>query len=126
LIHYSAENIDIYVGDIFDLTASMLGLVNAIFDRAAMVALPAGVRRKYAAHLMNITQAAPQFVITFEYDQALMDGPPFSISKDELQQHYSSNYSLTALETREVEGGFKGQVAATETAWLLQHNNAAL
>jgi len=120
LIHYSADNIDLFVGNIFDLTAEYLGPVNAIYDRAAIVALPADTRKQYASHLLNITQAAPQLVIAYEYDQSLVDGPPFSVSGQELKQHYGATYELAALETREVEGGMKGQAASTETAWLLK------
>jgi len=120
LIHYSAENIDLFVGNIFDLTAEYVGPVNAIYDRAAIVALPADTRKKYAPHLLNITQAAPQLVIAYEYDQSVVDGPPFSVSEAELKQHYGTTYNLSALETREVEGGMKGQAASTETAWLLK------
>jgi len=120
LIHYSAENIDLFVGNIFDLTAEYFGPVNAIYDRAAIVALPADTRKQYASHLLNITQAAPQLVIAYEYDQSLVDGPPFSVSEVELKQHYGATYELAALETREVEGGMKGQAASTETAWLLK------
>jgi len=120
LMHYSAKDIDIYVGDIFELSAQTLGAVDATYDRAAIVALPADTRKQYAAHMMTITQAAPQLVIAYEYDQSLVDGPPFSVSEAELKQHYGASYSLTALETREVEGGMKGKATATETAWLLK------
>jgi thiopurine S-methyltransferase len=120
LLYYSAEDIDIYVGDIFDLTAQTLGPVDANYDRAALVALPAAVRELYVAHLMGITQAAPQLVIAYEYDQSLVEGPPFSVSEDEIRQHYGAAYTLTALETRDVKGGMKGKAASTETAWLLQ------
>ncbi|MEL6402560.1 MAG: hypothetical protein AAFR26_26305 [Cyanobacteria bacterium J06626_4] len=49
--HYSAENIDIFVGDIFQVSSEMLGSVDAIYDRAALVALPADVRDRDTAHL---------------------------------------------------------------------------
>ena len=120
LMHYSANDIDIYVGDIFDLTTQTLGKVHAIYDRAAIVALPAETRKHYAAHLMNITHSAPQLVIAYEYDQSLMNGPPFSVSEVELQRHYGASYSLAALETKEVEGAMKNKTAATETIWLLK------
>ncbi|HSH73295.1 MAG TPA: thiopurine S-methyltransferase [Methylophilaceae bacterium] len=120
LIHYSAKDIDIYVGDIFELSAQTFGVVDAIYDRAAIVALPAGIRKQYATHLLSITHAAQQLIITYEYDQSLVDGPPFSVNQAELKQHYSASYSLTALETREVEGGIKGKASSIETAWLLK------
>jgi thiopurine S-methyltransferase len=120
LMHYSAADIDIYVGDIFDLSSQTLGLLDAIYDRAALVALPDEIRKKYASHLTNITNAAPQLVITYEYNQALIDGPPFSVCEEEIKQCYGAAYSMTALETKDVEGGMKGKAASTETAWLLQ------
>ena len=66
---YSADRIDIFVGDIFKLTQALLGPVDAVFDRAALVALPAEMRAAYAPHIVEITGNAPQLLITFEYDQ---------------------------------------------------------
>ncbi|MGZ8152756.1 MAG: thiopurine S-methyltransferase [Methylococcaceae bacterium] len=120
LTRYSAKDIDILVGDIFDVSAEYLGPINAIYDRAALVALPAGVREQYTAHLMNISGVAPQLLITFEYNQLLIDGPPFSVNEDEVKQHYGAIYQLKSAESKNVAGGLKGKVAATETAWLLQ------
>lgn len=124
LMHYSAEDIDIFVGDIFDLSAQMLGRIDAIYDRAALVALPAELRKKYAAHLTSITNTAPQLLIAYEYDQALVDGPPFSISAEEVKQRYGASYTLAALESKDVEGGMKGKAAANETVWLLRKIDA--
>ncbi|MDD5581489.1 MAG: hypothetical protein PHY16_19770 [Methylobacter sp.] len=50
---------------------------HSLYDRAAFVALPAGIRKHYTSHLMNITAAAPQLLITYEYNQQFIDGPPF-------------------------------------------------
>lgn len=120
LLRYSATNIDIWVGDIFDVSAENLGPVSAIYDRAALIALPSEMRQQYASHMITITNATPQLLITLEYNQQLMDGPPFSVNADEVRQHYSATYQLTAVESKEVEGGLKGKVASTETVWLLQ------
>lgn len=120
LIHYQSENIDIVAGDIFAVSAEYLGPISAIYDRAALVALPASLRKHYTSHLMNITGAVPQLLITYEYDQSLMDGPPFSVNADEVKRHYGTSYQLKSAESNPVNGGLKGKVAATETAWLLQ------
>jgi len=120
LTHYRADSIDIFVGDIFDVSAALLGPVNAIYDRAALVALPAGMRKHYAPHLMAITGSAPQLLVTYQYNQLLIEGPPFSVSDDEVRQHYGAAYRLNAVESRDVAGGLKGKVASTETVWLLQ------
>ncbi len=120
LEHYSAACIDIFVGDIFELSNSLLGPIDAIYDRAALVALPSATRRNYAAHLMQITNKAPQLVICYEYDQSTLDGPPFSISTEEIHQHYAGSYGLTCIASTQLPGGLKGKCVATENTWLLR------
>ncbi len=120
LTRYSADDIDVYVGDIFDLTKTELGDVDAIYDRAAFVALPADMRKRYSKHVITITDGAPQLLVTFEYDQSVMNGPPFSTTNLEINQHYQDAYDLTLLTTEVVEGGLKGHCEAVENVWLLK------
>ena len=117
---YSARNIDIFVGDIFDLSAGMLGEVDAVYDRAALVAMPEHVRPRYAAHLVEITGKAPQLLVCYEYDQRLMDGPPFSVGQEEVKQHYGNSYDLKLIASIDVPGGLKGHSAVKESVWLLR------
>ena len=117
---YSAENIDIFVGDIFDLSTRMLGGVDAVYDRAALVAMPEQVRPRYATHLVEITDGAPQLLVCYEYDQRLMDGPPFSVGQEEVKQHYGDSYNPELIASIDVPGGLKGKCAARESVWLLQ------
>jgi len=121
LEHYHSHHLDIFVGDIFDITQSMLGNVDAIYDRAALVALPADMRGRYTQHLTTITNAAPQLLICFEYDQLLVDGPPFSVIADEVRRHYENHYELALLES--VPEKLKGQFDAAEATWLLRRKD---
>jgi thiopurine S-methyltransferase len=116
---FRGEKIDIFVGDIFDLTREVLGPVDAVYDRAALVALPETVRTRYTAHLKAITGLAPQLVIGYQYDQSVVDGPPFSVSPEELRRHYGEDYTLTPLARVDVPGGLKGKCPATEHVWRL-------
>ena len=118
--HYHATNIDIFVGDVFDLTRQMLGSIDAVFDRAALVALPENIRFRYTKHLTDLTDNAPQLLITFEYDQKLMEGPPFSVSSDEVSRHYQESYEISPLKSLDVRGGLRGKFAAKENVWLLK------
>ena len=120
LKRYSADGVEIYAGDIFDLTAEVLGRVDAVFDRAALVALPGEMRRRYAAHLAAITGRARQLLITFDYDQSVMDGPPFSVTGDMVRALYETDFSIARLEGTGVAGGLKGIAQATEEIWLLE------
>lgn len=116
LRHYSAEGIDIFVGDIFDLTSEVLGAVDAVYDRAALVALPDEMRVKYTAHLTKITDKAPQLLITYEYDATLISGPPFSIGIEEVKRHYSGSYDLNLLAS--IDAPLRGN-PAREHVWVL-------
>jgi len=95
--HYSADNIDIFIGDFFDLSRGVLARVDAIYDRAALVALPETMRNRYASHLMEITAQATQLLICLDYDQSLLDGPPFSVTEREVHRHYKASYDVTFL-----------------------------
>ena len=119
---FSGKNIDIFVGDIFDLSAETLGPVDAVYDRAALVALPEETRPRYASHLLEISGQAAQLLICFEYDQHLHVGPPFSISDAEVRQQYGDIYALSLLGRTDVAGGLKGKYPARENVWLLKNN----
>lgn len=79
------------------------------------------MRYRYTIHLSKITDKAPQFLICYDYDQSLMEGPPFSISKAEVNQHYKDAYDLTLLASTSVPGGLKGIHSVKENVWLMKH-----
>ena len=116
---YSGPSVDLFAGDIFALTSDLLGPVNAVFDRAALVALPETMRGRYTAHLASLTLAAPQLLVCFEYDQNNPEGPPFSVSAAEVAEHYGEAYEISRLDRHALPGGMKG-VPADETVWLLE------
>jgi thiopurine S-methyltransferase len=120
LVRFCADGICIFVGDIFDLTPELLGGVDATYDRAALVALPPEMRIRYTRHLMQVTGNAPQLLVTFEYDQNVLAGPPHSIPEAEIRQHFADTYNIRQLHRQDVPGGMKGKTPATESAWLLE------
>jgi thiopurine S-methyltransferase len=121
---YSAAGIDIFQGDIFNLTRGDLREVDAVYDRAALIALPEQLRTRYARHLVQITDRAMQLLICINYEQRLMAGPPFSVDGAEVARLYQGTYQLTALGSADVMGGLKGKCAATDDVWLLKPRSA--
>ena len=119
---FRGKKIDIFVGDLFDLSRETLGPVDAVYDRAALVALPEAMRVQYTAQLKTLTALAPQLVIGYEYDQTVVPGPPFSVTPDELHRHYGDSYVLTPLARVEVPNGLKGKCPATEHVWRLDRH----
>lgn len=120
LVRWSAPGLDIFTGDIMALDRQTLGPVDAVYDRAALVALPDGMRGRYAAHLMRITARAPQLLVCYVYDQADMRGPPFSVDEAQVRDFYGRDYALTLLSREAMPGGLKTMDAATQDVWLLQ------
>ena len=118
--HYSYDELEVYVGDFFELDSFLVGNVDAIYDRAAIVALPIHMRKTYVSKLLEITNQAPQLIISYEYDQNLRQGPPFSVLPSEIKEHYSSFYTLTQLLQHPLNGQKHEQVNAYESVWLLE------
>ncbi|MBU2977611.1 thiopurine S-methyltransferase [Alteromonas sp. C1M14] len=117
ITRYESHGVTVFGGDIFHLTGEMLGPIDAIYDRAALVALPPAMRTGYTEHLRTITQCAPQLLITFHYDQAVLPGPPFSVPDREVEQHYQNHYHLACLSSHPIN--LKGKVPAHEQVWQL-------
>jgi thiopurine S-methyltransferase len=118
LTHWSVPSLDIFVGDMFALTATALGMIDAVYDRAALIALPPDMRERYASHLDALTNGAPQLLITLAYEQSRLAGPPFSVEEPELRRLYPDR-APELLSRHELPGGFKGVSPATEITWLL-------
>lgn len=90
------RRITLYCGDYFDFRNERF---DAHYDRGALGALPSDVRRRYAAHTSTLLSSdAEQFVVTVEYDQRVCDGPPFSISQEEILGYWPTLYRHVAVD----------------------------
>jgi thiopurine S-methyltransferase len=95
---YANPDVRIHVLDIFKITREEVGPVDAVYDRAAMIALPPESRKPYAEHIGSLMEpGAKMLLLTFEYDQSRLDGPPFSVPEDEVLQHYGDGFSVEKL-----------------------------
>jgi len=83
---FQAGAIELWCGDFFDLGAEDLAGCRACYDRAALIALPAGMRRRYADCLTQRLPSGTQgLLVTLDYDQSQMDGPPFAVPDAQVQ-----------------------------------------
>jgi thiopurine S-methyltransferase len=95
---YSTENLEIYCGDFFALTSKHLNNVKSVFDRKSLIALEPEVRQKYVKHLNDIISLGARILlVTLQYPQYQMSGPPFSVDKSEVESLFSM-----AFESREL------------------------
>lgn len=101
---WKSEKISLFCGDFFELTAEVLGQIDGVYDRASLIALPPAMRRDYAAKMLELAQLSPKLLITLEYEQSKMDGPPFSVSEEEVRELYKANYQIKQLTAQDVLG----------------------
>lgn len=116
---YASGPIELFAGDFFKLSKETLGAVDAVYDRAALVAMPDSMRAAYADHLTRVTGCAPQLLIAFDYDQTQMEGPPFSVPEATIGELYGRLYNREQLASLEISGLLAERCSGAENAWLL-------
>jgi thiopurine S-methyltransferase len=100
---YAAPGYEILQGDFFDLTPGTTGPLHAWYDRAALIALPPPMRRRYAGHLAGLlAPGARGLLVTLEYAQEKMHGPPFSVPVDEVHALFDGEFDVELLEREDV------------------------
>ncbi|MGB5290877.1 MAG: thiopurine S-methyltransferase [Lysobacterales bacterium] len=78
--------LDIVCGDYFGFSDEPF---DALYDRAALVALSSELRPAYVEHTKTLLKAdAAQLLLTLEYDQSKVGGPPFSVLPKEVNAHW--------------------------------------
>lgn len=103
-IIFSNPKITLLCGDFFKLPKDMLGTIDAVYDRAALVALPQKQRFLYVRHLLELTNRATQyFIISIIYDIHEMEGPPFAVSDIEIYQLYRKRHLLSKVSSVEIK-----------------------
>nr|WP_315412368.1 thiopurine S-methyltransferase [uncultured Pseudomonas sp.] len=102
---YQADLIEVWCGDFFALDAEAVADCTALYDRAALIALPPLMRAQYAEHLHQLLRPGCQgLLITLDYDQTQKAGPPFAVTDDEVKVLFGSQWSLGVLEEQDILG----------------------
>lgn len=124
-VSYQSDRLDILLGDFFTLQADDIGKITDIYDRASLIALPNELRGEYVNKITDLQKTGTRtLLVTLTYPQNEMDGPPFSVSEEEVNELYSDNFRIEKLAAKNIledEPGFKrhGLTTLTETAYKL-------
>lgn len=113
------QTIELWVADIFALSIDDIGSIDGVYDRAALIAMPPDMRPKYSEQVRNLGQNAAQLLLTLHYDQNEREGPPFSISHEQIKQYYGAHYQIRELEGESSTLNAAPEMAVTEHIWLL-------
>jgi thiopurine S-methyltransferase len=120
---WQASDITLYCGDFFALRPQDVAGCGLIYDRASLIALPPAMRRDYVKHLHRLfPQGARMLLVTLDYPQAEMDGPPFSVSDAEVRELYGSVQLLESRDVLPENDRFRqrGVSKMTENAYLIE------
>ena len=118
--HYRAGEIELICGDVFGLDADVLADCAAVYDRAALIALPPPLRRRYVRELhAQLPVGGHGLLIALEYPLHEKQGPPFAVPEAEVRELYDRDWRVETLERRDIlaqQTGFVAEgVSALET-----------
>jgi thiopurine S-methyltransferase len=90
--------VELLLGDFFELEADRLSDAAGVYDRASLIALPPAMRGPYARHLRSILPPrAPVLLVTLEYPEGQMQGPPFAVAEAEVHELFDADYRVELL-----------------------------
>ncbi len=97
---FDKDGYRLYCGDLYEMTPDMFPSELAIFDRAALIALPPADQQQY---VNKISELAPpgttMLLITLRYAQNAMEGPPFSLKPENIRALYSGTFNIQPLKS---------------------------
>ncbi len=113
-----SQNIDLINADVFKISKKQTEKINAVYERGSLVALPQNIRTDYINYLKGLLDPGTLILlITLEYNEKMITPPPFSITRNDVYDLYSSWCDVNYLET--IKSDVKG-VAATESVFRIQ------
>ena len=128
---FRADRFELWAGDVFDLTAADLAGCTACYDRAALIALPADLRRRYVTEVLGALPAGCRaLLVTLEYPQPEMAGPPFSVDEAEVHRLFEPAWRVSLQVRRDIlarEAKFRhdGVTRLHTAAYRLRKRSAA-
>ena len=95
---YRHGSLAVWCTDFFDFDWAAIDPVDGVYDRASLVALPAGMREAYAqVMLQQLPEHAPMLLITLDYPQEEMRGPPFAVGRAEVERLYHPHWRVEEI-----------------------------
>lgn len=100
---YRDDRCEIWCGDFFGLTVADIGVCTGLYDRAALIALPEEMRRRYARQLARLLGADCRgLLVTLDYVQEEIDGPPFAVDSAEVTRLLGEDWQVELIDSQDV------------------------
>ncbi|KAG9479202.1 thiopurine S-methyltransferase [Eleutherodactylus coqui] len=94
----TSGNISLYCCSIYDITDSVIGKFDGVWDRGAMVAVNPKDRQRYANVVLSLMAKDCRYLlVTFEYDPKLIKGPPFYVPESDIENFLGPSCTVKLL-----------------------------
>jgi len=125
---YQFNNIELFCGDLFNLTNSDLPIIHAVYDCKALIALPPDLRKRYIDHIVSCTGTKIRILLLTRETNCQVKPPPFPVNKNEVNSLYGPYFdvqllkcvSITDIPERLIK---KGYSEMTESVYLISEKN---
>ena len=118
LTRLAAGAVEILAGDFFAVRREDLGAVDALYDRAALIAFPPDLRPRYVEHLRTLLPDFRGLLVSLEYPAGAIQGPPFSVDDAEVRRLWPEARQLEEVQSASERLAAAGATAA-ERAYAL-------
>ncbi len=125
-VRYRSDGIEILQGDFFAVQSTDIDGISSAYDRAALIAMPKEMRDRYARQMGALMPSgARTLLITAEYPEEQMSGPPFSVSEEEIRRIFGGTFKVrmaSSTDALEENPRFKqrGITELTENVYILE------
>ncbi len=110
--------ITVLQGDIFQAQLTHIGTVDAVYDRAAMIAMPPDQQQRYADHLLRLLRPGGRMLlVTLDMPRPLTQGPPFSVPPERVQALFSAAAEVRSMETLMLKPETESKLASWGVDW---------
>jgi thiopurine S-methyltransferase len=95
---FQTEDYKLLCGDLFQLKSHHVKGIDAVYDRASLVALDASYRQAYAKLLTDLLPVGCKvLLVSMDYPQDEMNGPPYAVTDEEVHDLFGSDFQITHL-----------------------------
>jgi thiopurine S-methyltransferase len=95
---YQGDGITLLQGDFFQVPPEVWKSCNYLYDRAALIALPPEMRKRYAQYILeHWVDGKTMLLITLSTEPNQTLGPPFSVPESEVRELYGKHFRIDLL-----------------------------
>ncbi|XP_068016947.1 thiopurine S-methyltransferase [Melanerpes formicivorus] len=99
VLQSTSGNISLYCCSIYDLSSSIVGKFDGVWDRGALVAVNPCDRQRYVSSMITLMEKKSSYLlVTVSYDPSKHKGPPFYVPESEIKSLFGNHCEIKCLQ----------------------------